>query len=323
MKPGTTAEERPAIYPDRLDFALKGFVRMAWASSAAERTWGTRFARVRAAVTHVEWMSVAEKLRPCALFQLRSHDIEIASNLWAAQGLSWRTLNEANQRVGAWWLDASLPRRAASRPVVVGREPEIAAFARAWDAWDHLSIGGLLGYPPCCRLFFEEVCVVQRCIDTVWAMAQRESRIEDRASGRRVEGPVASNILLQALGVRGVPHCPCSFECRETARLADSMNCVAAAVGNDEEYGWLSNILSWPMEWSALHGIAEIRTPILKLCTPTDATASEYVVRWEGSARPAESARGIGFPYTSSGRPSAAVRLDLRESLANGPAPSQ
>jgi hypothetical protein len=93
---------------------------------------------------------------------------------------------------------------------------------------------------------------------------------------RIADGPMASNILLQSLGIRAAPHSPCSFDCRETVRLAEDLAAVAAASGYGEEYGWLSSILSWPVEWSALHGIAEIRTPIVKLCTPTDATAHEY-----------------------------------------------
>jgi len=75
------------------------------------------------------------------------------------------------------------------------------------------------------------------------------------------------------------------------------MHGVAVALGYEEEYDWLSNILSWPAEWSAMHGIAELKTPILKLCTPTDATSGKYVILWKGSTMPKEAAKGLGFPY--------------------------
>jgi hypothetical protein len=310
IKPPTPAGKPTGIYPDRLDFVLSGFVRRAWASAAAESTWSSRFLRIRAAVNRVEWMSVVRGLRPCALFQLPSQEIEPRSSLWAAEGLAWRRLSESTQRIGAWWLDADLP-RAASCVVVVGRQRDNDEFERAWEAEDHKSIGDLLGYPLCCRLFFEEVSIAYRCLDTVWAMSERESRIEDRTRGRLVDGPVASNILLQSLGLRAIPHCPCNFGCRQTARLAEDLNAIAAEVGNEEEYTWLGSILAWPAEWSALHGIAEIRTPILKLCTPTDATAGEYLVRWKGASLPVEAARGLRFPYRrASGQSSAMVRLD-------------
>lgn len=298
------------IYPDRLNFQLKNFVRIAWASPLAESAWSSRFACVRKAVTHVEWLSVVHKVRPCALFQLRSQDMETNSILWAKQGLRWRLLADPVPCGGAWWLDANLPRSVKSNMVVIGSESANAQFEQAWRSNDHEVMGALLGYPPCCRLFFEDVCITQRCIDTVWAMSERESGLEDRTFGRLVDGPIASNILLQSLGVRAVPHSPCSFVCRGTARLAEDLRGVAESTGYGEEYRWLLSILSWPAEWSALHGIAEIRTPVIKLCTPTDATAGEYVVRWQGSHLPAEAANGLSFPYKVSGRPTAAVRLE-------------
>jgi hypothetical protein len=307
----TSTEERLAIYPDRLDFVLGSFVRIAWASAVAERAWSSRFSRVRAAITHVEWMSVIRKLRPCALLQLRGQDIETCAGLWVTQGLAWRALSESSPRIGAWWLDASLSRDTAAQAVVVGSEPDTAAFERAWEVGDHESMGTLLGYPSCCRLFFEEVCIAHRCIDTVWAMSEREQRMDDRASARFVDGSIASNILLQSLGIRAVPHAPCGFGCRETALLAEKLSGVAATIGYEEEYRWLPSILSWPAEWSALHGIAEIRTPILKLCTPTDATAGEYLVRWNGSAPPSEAAKGIGFPYRTAAQPHVPALVNL------------
>ncbi len=311
MTPRTSTEERVAIYADRLGFVLNSFVRIAWASDMAERTWSSRFSRVRAAVADVEWMSVARKLRPCALLRIRSQDVETRSGAWSTQGLTWKTLSESGPYIGAWWLDASLPRGTAAQAVVVGSEPDTAAFERAWRTGDHDSMGTLLGYPPCCRLFFEEVCIAHRCIDTVWAMSDGEPRMDGRVFGRSVDGPIASNILLQSLGIRAVPHAPCGFGCRETALLAEKLHGVAAAINYEEEYRFLSSILSWPAEWSALHGIAEIRTPILKLCTPTDATAGEYVVCWKGTGLPAEAAKGLGFPYRTTAQASAPVLLNL------------
>jgi SAM-dependent methyltransferase len=59
-------------------------------------------------------------------------------------------------------------------------------------------------------------------------------------------------------------------------------------------------VLSWPAEWSALHGIAEIRTPVFKLAVDTDATATSCVVRVRGSLWPDGAARGLRYPYTLS-----------------------
>jgi hypothetical protein len=59
----------------------------------------------------------------------------------------------------------------------------------------------------------------------------------------------------------------------------------------------MAEILNWPVEWTALHGIGEIRTPILRACFATDATADKLTVQWEGTRYPEEGATGIAFPY--------------------------
>jgi SAM-dependent methyltransferase len=63
------------------------------------------------------------------------------------------------------------------------------------------------------------------------------------------------------------------------------------------EMDWILEILHWPVEWSALHGIAEIKTPILKISTKTDATAKKYLIQRRGTRYPVEGAQGLKFPY--------------------------
>jgi hypothetical protein len=93
------------------------------------------------------------------------------------------------------------------------------------------------------------------------------------------------------------------------------------AVGRDqgfaEEMGWLEEILRWPVEWSCLHGIAEVKTPILKLSANTDATASKYVVRRRGDRYPAEGARGLSFAYRLPQAPRLTGSRRFRDGLAN------
>jgi SAM-dependent methyltransferase len=68
-------------------------------------------------------------------------------------------------------------------------------------------------------------------------------------------------------------------------------------VGEPGRLGWIEEILSWPVEWTALHGIAEIKTPVLKVVTRTDATAERYVVRRPGASWPREGSTGVRFPF--------------------------
>jgi len=88
-----------------------------------------------------------------------------------------------------------------------------------------------------------------------------------------------------AVGVRPSrnPHRPCSFNCQATQHLATAYDNLRAKVGSQPDQETLAEVLSWPVEWSSLHGIVEVKLPVLKLCYDGDATATLYKVaphRW-------------------------------------------
>jgi hypothetical protein len=180
---------------------------------------------------------------------------------------------------------------------ILGTPQDVSNFKSAWDACNHQEIGELLGYPRCCYEFFREVWVEQGMVDTTWPMAVATGALPDRVRSIEVTGPPEANILWRWMGVRAVPHLPCRFDCKHTVELGQKLIEIGRKAGYKNEMDWLLEILSWPVEWSALHGIAEIKTPVLKVSTQTDATAQKYVVRRKGDAYPLEGARGLNFPY--------------------------
>lgn len=111
-----------------------------------------------------------------------------------------------------------------------------------------------------------------------------------------LDRPSSANILWRWMGVRAVPHLPCSFSCPGTVALAARLLQVGCDAGYEEEMDWIEQILRWPVGWSALHGIAEIKTPVVKVSTRTDATAHKYVVRYRGDRYQGEGATGLAFP---------------------------
>jgi Methyltransferase domain len=179
----------------------------------------------------------------------------------------------------------------------VGRLDDVTEFSEAWRASDDAAIGELLGYPPCCRDFFRRVWVQQRLVDTTWAMARNRLTPANGTHVLEVSGPPPANILWRWASVRAVPHLPCAFDCTATVDLGKQLLGVGVEGGYADEMGWIEEILSWPVEWSALHGIAEVKTPILKVVTRTDATASRYVVRRAGTGWPREGSTGLTFPF--------------------------
>jgi hypothetical protein len=110
--------------------------------------------------------------------------------------------------------------------------------------------------------------------------------------------PPELNLFLRWLGVRPVFHLPCSFTCEASIGVAREIAAVATQVGGSEEITSIYKMLRWPIQWSALHGIAEIETPVLRIATRTDPTAVKYTVRIQGDLGSAvHAARGNRFPF--------------------------
>jgi len=284
---------------DRLAFTLPDFTRVSWTSDAARATWEPRMDRIARAWTEVEWRSVVAGVRRCSLTRLRPDDLAERSAAYGRYGLSVMALGLEGSSDLSY---SSTPKEPEpGKPFVVcaatGPLDDVVQLSKAWRNSDHDTIGALLGYPACCRAFFQRVWVDDGCVDTTWAMATNTVAPANGEPTVDVNGPPTANILMRWATVRAVPHLPCTFDCSATAELAAALLAVGVEAGYRDEMEWIEEILSWPVEWSALHGIAEIKTPVLKIVTRTDATASRHVVRRPGTGFPHEGATGLTFPY--------------------------
>jgi 2-polyprenyl-3-methyl-5-hydroxy-6-metoxy-1,4-benzoquinol methylase len=298
LQPAASNGARPVVDTlEQLDFALHEFTRVAWVSDRARDVWAPRIARITTAWAEIEWRSVLAGVRSCGVTMASPEEFLDQGPRWASAGLGALPV----EMVGV----SGQPYSATSTPLEPGRPfqfrfvlgpPEnLAAFKECWDAGDQEAIGDLLGYPECCREFFRRVWVEEGMVDTTWPMGAASAKPTEEGSVE-VQGPAQANILWRWMGARAVPHLPCRFDCAATVEFADRLLAVGREAGFGEEMDWLLEVLSWPAEWSALHGIAEIKTPVLKVITRTDATARRYVVRRPSDAYPTEGARGLSFP---------------------------
>jgi 2-polyprenyl-3-methyl-5-hydroxy-6-metoxy-1,4-benzoquinol methylase len=113
----------------------------------------------------------------------------------------------------------------------------------------------------------------------------------------KADTPPEANILWRWQGVRLVSHLPCSFDCESTEKIGIQMAELGRKLGYNEQIDWIYEFLSWPVEWSALHGIAEIRTPINKISARTDMTPWKYTVQKFSNMYPEDGMSGITYPY--------------------------
>jgi hypothetical protein len=289
---------------DRLPFVLPDFTRHSWVGERARTTWEPRIERICQAWADVEWLSVFDGVRRCALVGLSEEGISRAVPEWSARHLSASSLPLTD-----------LPAHPGLTFIVVGGLADVNQARDAWAAHDDDALGQLLGYPDCCRRFFHDVWVGRRSVDTTWAMAANTIAPQGSVVTLDSIEPQLANILWRWTGVRAVPHLPCQFVCPATISLGERLLDVAARAGYGEEAGWIREVLSWPVEWSGLHGIAEIKTPVLKISARTDATAQKYTVRWSGTGYPDEGATGLRFPYRPPARKPMAEGRRFRRAL--------
>jgi hypothetical protein len=282
-------------------FILPPFSRKMWVSDRAQQVWEKKFIQFAECWRQVEWLTVVDGIRPCALVWVSQQEFAGLATVLRefrlkAIAVSQRVKEEQNKNVMGY-------------RVVVGSGADLRVFVRAWKRGDDDTIGQLLGYPSCCRIFFHEVFVLEGLTDCTWrtAIQSSESLPENRVI--EIRGPPELNTFWISVGVRMTPHFPCRCDCKKASTLAEGF----IASGNKAGYGKTMkmglDVMSWPIEWSSLHGIAEIRTPILKISQSTDATPVKYIVRRLADSFPREGAKGLHFPLRSPAYKSPATSL--------------
>lgn len=271
----------------RLDFVLPEWTRIIWNSNDAKLVWESRITKISNAFLSIEKNTVLQGMKPSWLTSMT--EVEYKETVDSLQNTDF-VLYILNKIPVTNSYTSSSQSYVEGQPynyrVVLTHRNNLEDWKTAWINNDNLTIGRLLGFPECCQKFFQKYWVDQKFLDTSWPMSLNGT-----------QGPKECNILLRWLGVRAVSHLPCSFDCKETYDIARTNIEWAIDNGYSQEMEWLEEMLDWPVQWSTLHGIAEIRTPILKISTRTDATADLVVVDKQGFSYPKEGSSGTKFPY--------------------------
>jgi hypothetical protein len=296
---GSKADVLSSFSMRRLDHRLEEFTRHTWANDEAKVVWEPRIRKVCACIAELEWRSILEGVRAGGLTAVAPSELEPFGAMLAKHGLTVAPL-EKIAAADSYVSSGTLLREGEpfNYRCAIGRVSDVRLLESAYLSRDDEAIGRLLGYPPCCIDFFNRVWVDEHFVDTTWPMAQNTAE-KRSVSHTHVEIPEVSrcNILLRWLGPRMAFHLPCSFNCQPTAELADKFTEIARAAGFHQEMDWLGEMLSWPVEWKASNGLAEITTPVGTISTVTDATAETYRVSYKGGGRYTKaSGRAVAFP---------------------------
>jgi hypothetical protein len=293
---GGAITRAPRDYSDRLNFRLPPFFRMAWATGPARDRWSAPLNRLVQEVRTSEWLSVVRGLRMAAIIVVPRAQAAALTREWTDRGLRSGVLDQQHA-MRVRMFNGKVANLAQGDEVhLVTRQERVDELEAIWGSADPVAMATWLGYPPCCAAFLRTAAAERQSLDTTWAMVEAHA---DGENGVRIAEMDCCEVnpLLSTLGLRATPHRPCSFFCQETRRLATAYGELRTSAGAQADHDTLPAVLSWPMEWSSLHGIIEVTLPVLKLCYDGDATATTYKVRLTGGALPEEAAQGLAFPH--------------------------
>jgi hypothetical protein len=280
----------------RLPFRLPPSTRVAWVSDRARATWLPRMEAVAAALSALELESVAAGARAAAISICPAEGLADLCQRAAARGLA---IHPCERRRFAG--------RSVMFDVVVARPQRIPGLGDAVES--ARTRASLIGAPACCAEFLAAT-EKDGWLDSTWPAALRSGPSHDLVV--QVSAGSSVNTLLRPLGVYPVFHAPCAFGCRETLASARGLLELGRSIHLEQEMEWLDEILSWPTLWSSLHGLAEVKSPILRMVTTTDATGERIEIRCLSDRYPAERASGIRFPYRDGGGSTLATAVPLQ-----------
>jgi len=305
---------------------MHDFARADWANDCSREIWATRIERVGRVWSHLEVLSVASELRGCCLMHVTPEALVRKSAEWIELGLTALPLGCFGARPDGYTTQ-SKPNglgRPFTYAVAIGRPDKLRMFKQAFQQTNHDAIGRLLGYPACCREFFQKAWVERQLSDPTWPMAAQTRGAVVNGSEITLDAGTASNVLWRWLGVRLVPHLPCNFNCGATEIFGQNWLRLGKDAGYSAEMAWMTEILSWPVEWTALHGLGKVKSSIVSMTIPTDATPVKHSVRARGAGHPEWDARGDKIPFqtgrslASSRAPSLEMESHRRSALKPG-----
>lgn len=238
--------------------------RTVWNDKNYEQEFAPLLRRVAGIHHKAEYLMVREGVRKCATTHLSPKSFDQMIEQITKDGLVWLPIQRTKTYGGFSHKHFPVDELSMDTSVygVLARNIEDAeAFREAsrGDKTDHDVLGELLGFPPCCTKFFNEVWM-DGFYDPVWQSAERSK--DAQIDGRVMKLPEVNpytNQFMRYIGLRFTSHFPCSIECEKSIEIGKEWERISAMV---DEYGTqkLKELLSLSFKWSVNHGIAVVET---------------------------------------------------------------
>ncbi len=265
---------------------LPEWTRWAWASLHERAYWLPLFEKASAIREEIEWLTVIEGIRSALYIYVQPNHLIQTNARAASHGLVVVPVGQENISDQAYSASRGSAPFDVSKPwayrTLITRPEMLSLISSTPDIVNNNEVlGEVLGYPKCCRDFFHRT----------WGAGQVDTTWDQYAETGDPNGPVEANLLWRWKNIRWVSHLPCSFQCTATVDVGRKTREVAKKHGFVEEAKIIDAVLSWPVRWSSVNGIAEIVGPALKVSVRSDwapPTDKRYFNRKGSYTKPVE-----------------------------------
>ncbi|MBB6330857.1 hypothetical protein HNP24_001807 [Chryseobacterium sediminis] len=275
------------MIPDKLNFELPAFNRISWVSEALRSEWEPVLAVLPEMIDGIFTSDQIVDLVPIQIKSISVNDLFSFKKQIISKGLFAEQINDLPTAILLYF---GLKNEEHKNYVVFGKRYHVLSFLKGIQEQNYDTILEYL-HPPT-LLYWTEFSKLD-LIDNTWALLAKTDGIIDSLT-RYPKNVI--NPLWSSLGMAPIPYFPAFADCQHSLEIASAIQALANETDHKLACSW-TEILSWPIEWSAMHGIAEIKTPIFKRVYNTDSTAKKYVLRLESEVYPEKGLNGLLFPY--------------------------
>lgn len=260
--------------------------RISWVGEPAREKWQARLERLPVAIEEITIQAARATGERCAVRLVPESIFRHLSKLATQYGL-------AAVALPAEALRAGIRTRPNENPTVVflaGTAEAVANAQAAWSRRDLSAFHALLNLPACCLNDAPDVADGD-------FFPEQHGAVSSPSVDLHMSG--AAHPLLAPLGISALPVMPCRLDCPQAAEAAAQWLAIAASHGYATEAGWLRECFSWAISWSELHGVAEVKTPLFKMCFQSGSNSRARLIRRAGVSAVEGSVAGLSFPYAA------------------------
>lgn len=179
--------------------------------------------------------------------------------------------------------------------VSIGRKSHIRNLLNAWRCGCDLDAGELFGYPSCCCKFYSDIIKLKQLSDAIWVKADNTP---DKQQIKPYKISLINlkpelNPIFRSQGVQLLPHHSCSLGCEYSLTFSRKLVDIFKYTSDGDIVDKAIQLMSWPVEWSTLHGISETLCPIQKISSKSDYYDEKRTIRLIADKYPDEGAKPL------------------------------